>query len=527
MAVLTFGGAVNRRSNSPAAFALETLGIVKVYGTTEVLHGVDFRVAPGRIHALLGANGAGKSTLLKIADGATSATAGRVLVNGRRRRFTSPVEARKSGIGMVFQERSLLPELSVVDNVFLNDEIKRVGFIDRRAESREASRIFEQLGVRISPAATVGQLSVGDQQMVEIAKALRVAKSVLILDEPTAALSEYEVGRLFTVVRQIAESGVAIVYVSHKLAEVFELCKEVTVLRDGGVVMSTTLEETDMGEVIEAIAGGVLGEVHEPTDFSEREEDRPPMLEVRDLQIGKKLRDVSFEVRPGEIMGVAGLVGSGRSTLLKALFGAVRHRAGQVRVDGRPANPTSPAEAIRGGLFLIPEDRKSEGLVLSHSVGANLVLSILRRLRIGPFFDAARSAQLAKESISELRIQTQGSEQPVERLSGGNQQKVVLGKAFNTGGKVLLLDEPTFGVDVRSAAEIRKRVRAFADDDNAVLWVTSDLRELTEVADRILILADGTAREVVSNWPKRRRESEITHLIQPESAATSEQPVAS
>lgn len=504
------------RAPNSVAFALEMLGIVKVYGTTEVLHGVDLRVRPGSIHALVGANGAGKTTLLKIADGATSATAGRVLVSGEERHFTSPVEARKSGIGMVFQERSLLPDLSVVDNIFLNDEIGHAGLISKRAEVRRATRIFDQLGVWISPGALVRQLGVGDQQMVEIAKALRLARSVLILDEPTAALTEREVQRLFTVARQIANSGVGIVYVSHKLAEVFDLCDEVSVLRDGRVVMSTALAETDMREIVEAIAGGMLRDVHKRSTAGQDNLDQPPVLEVRDLEVGSKLRDISFDARPGEILGVAGLAGSGRSTLLKALFGATPARTGEIRVAGRRANASSPAEAIARGLYLIPEDRKTEALVLSHSVEANLVLSILKRLRVGPLFNPVRSARLVRQTIAQLRIHPQDPRQPVEWLSGGNQQKVVLGKAFNAGGRVLLLDEPTFGVDVGSAAEIRARIRAFADAGNAVLWVTSDLREMREVADRILILADGTVRDVVSNWPDRRTESEITQLIQPQ-----------
>ncbi len=268
---------MNEAVDSPN-LALEMLGIRKVYGATEVLHGVDLQVRPGSIHALVGANGAGKSTLLKIADGATAATTGRILVNGLERQFASPVEARRSGIGMVFQERSLLPDLSVADNIFLNDEVSRAGWINWRAEVRESSRIFDRLRVRISPAALVGQLGVGDQQMVEIAKALRLATSVLILDEPTAALSEREVQRLFTVARQIASSGVGIVYVSHRIAEVFELCDEVTVLRDGRVVLTAALADTDMRRIVEAIAGGVVREMHGPSEARGQELDQPPML---------------------------------------------------------------------------------------------------------------------------------------------------------------------------------------------------------------------------------------------------------
>jgi ribose transport system ATP-binding protein len=498
-------------------FAMELLGIGKVYGSTDVLQRVDLRVRPGRIHALLGANGAGKSTLLKIANGATPATAGRVMVEGLERHFTSPLDARRSGIGMVFQERSLLPDLSVADNIFLNDEIRRSGVINKRAEVREATRIFDQLGVRVPPATLVRQLSVGDQQMVEIAKALRVATRVLILDEPTAALTEREVQRLFAVVRQIATSGVAIFYVSHRLAEVFELCDEVTVLRDGRVVMSCPLVETGMRSVVEAIAGGVVEDGRERVTVGSKRPDQVPVLEVRGMSVGSKLRDVSFEIRRGEILGVAGLAGSGRSTLLKALYGAIPRRGGEISVGGVRANPGSPAEAVEQGLYLIPEDRKTEALVMSHSLEANLILSILKRLRVGPLFNARRSSRLALESIDQLRIQTEGPRQPVEWLSGGNQQKVVLGKAFNAHGRVLLLDEPTFGVDVRSAVEIRARVRAFADSGNGAVWVTSDLREMRQVADRILILADGTVRDIVSNAPEPRTESEITHLIQPRS----------
>ncbi len=499
------------------SFALELVGIRKVYGTTEVLHGVDFRVHGGSIHALLGANGAGKSTLLKIAAGAAVATEGYVRVNGHERRFASPFEARKAGIGMVFQERSLIPDLSVVDNIFLNSETKRAGLIDTRAERREARRIFEPLGVQISPTTIISQLSIADQQMVEIAKALRLASSVLILDEPTAALTEQEVQRLFTVVRQVAKLGVGIVYVSHRLAEVFELCNEVTVVRDGRVCLSKGVAETNLRQIVEAIAGGAVKDSDASTTQNgvSNERKQPPALDIRGLQVGTKVHDVSFEVRFAEILGIAGLAGSGRSTLLKALFGAVPRRAGEIRVSGRQVKPASPTEAIRDGLYLIPEDRKTQGLVLSHSVESNLVLSILRSICIGPLINARRSAAVALQSIQQLGIRTPDHRWPVEWLSGGNQQKVVLGKAFNARAKVLLLDEPTYGVDVHSRAEIRSRVRAFADAGNGVVWVTSDLRELSEVADRILILADGRVRDVVSNRPKRRSESEITHLMQP------------
>jgi ribose transport system ATP-binding protein len=513
---------VNSGPSPPASpFALELLDIAKTYGAIEVLRGVDLRVRSGSVHVLLGANGAGKSTLLKIAVGATAAGAGRILVNGIERHFASPFEARRAGIGMVFQERSLVPELSTVDNLFLNGEIKWVAMVDARAEASESRRIFDQLGVRIPPNAVLGRLGIADQQMVEIAKALRLASAVLILDEPTAALTEREVQRLFTIVRQIAKYGVGVVYVTHRLAEVFDLGDEVTVLRDGRVVLSTAVAETNLAVIVEAIAGGTVQDNQrsdvEHVSSSGQAKAQPPILEVRGLHIGTKLHDLSFDLREREILGVAGLAGSGRSTLLKALFGALPRRAGDIRVAGRQINPTSPEIAIRDGIYLIPEDRKTEGLVLSHSVEANLVVSILKRLCVGPLISARRSAYVAREMIGQLGIRPDDPRRVVEKLSGGNQQKVVLGKAFNAHSRVLLLDEPTFGVDVRARAEIRSRVRAFTDEGKGVVWVTSDLRELTEVADRILILADGSVREVVSNWPQQRTESEITHLMQPAS----------
>jgi ribose transport system ATP-binding protein len=512
------------RPLSSSPFALELLGIGKSYGAIEVLRGIDLRVRSGSVHALLGANGAGKSTLLKIAAGATAST-GRILVNGIERHFANPFEARRAGIGMVFQERSLVPELSTVDNIFLNGEISRTGLIDVRAEALGTRKIFEQLGVQISPNVLVGHLGIADQQMVEIAKALRLASAVLILDEPTAALTEREVLRLFTIVRQIASSGVGVVYVTHRLAEVFELADEVTVLRDGRVVLTDMVANTNLSQIVEAIAAGAVQDSEElETEHlgrSEQARAKPPVLEVRGLQVGTKLQDVSFTVCRAEILGVAGLAGSGRSTLLKALFGVVPRGAGDIQVFGKKVHLKSPGHAIKDGIYLIPEDRKTEGLVLSHSIEANLVASILRRLCVGPLINMGHSARVARETIEKFGIRPSDPRRPVEYLSGGNQQKVVLGKAFNTRCQLLLLDEPTFGVDVRSRAEIRARVRAFANTGKGVMWVTSDLRELREVADRILILADRTVRDLVPNWPRRRTEFEITHLMQPASGRSS------
>jgi ribose transport system ATP-binding protein len=494
--------------------SLELQGIVKSYGTVEVLHGVDMTVRKGSIHALLGANGAGKSTLVKIAVGATSATGGRIRVDGSERHFASPLDARRAGIGVVFQERSLIPQLSTVDNIFLNGEIRRAGLIDNGRQRRETERIFARLGVSISTNVPCSQLGIADQQMVEIAKAVRLASSVLILDEPTAALTEREVRRLFAVVRQISGAGVGIVYVSHRLPEVLELCDEVTIIRDGRVVLAKPVADTNMEEVVETITGAA------PRVKRAEKQAQPPVhtsaapnLTVKNLRVGSKLHGISFDVRPGETLGIAGLAGSGRSTLLKALFGLVPSNSDQINLVERPFHPSSPSRAIRNGIYLIPENRKTQGLVLSHSVADNLVLSILRRLCVGPLISRRRSDRIVRECIAKFRVHPPDPSKIVERLSGGNQQKVVLGKAFNAHGRILLLDEPTFGVDVHSRMEIQAHVREFIGAGNSVVWVTSDLQELSEVADRILILANGKVSNIVSNCP-RLSESEITHLIQ-------------
>jgi ABC-type sugar transport system ATPase subunit len=498
------------------AGALDLRGIVKSYADTRVLRGVDFRVPKGGVHALLGQNGAGKSTLLKIAVGATRPDSGEIVVDGHGLGRSKTAEARRSGVGMVFQELSVLPNLSVADNVFLRDERRaRSGMIDRRRQHRETIELFQRLGEQVDPDAQVGTLGVGDQQMVEIVKALRLARSVLILDEPTAALTEDEVRRLFAVLRQIAASGVGIVYVTHRLSEVFQVCDEVTVLRDGKVALHAPIAACDMERVVTSMVGEAVAVEGTRRTANGRAAGAAPVLSVRGLEVRPKLSDVSFDVQPREILGIAGLAGSGRSTLLKALYGVVPRSGGKLMLDGKPLNARSPKAAIRAGLYLIPENRHAEGLVLEHSIEANVSLSVLGRLRRHGLYDRRRSAAGARAVVDGLGIRCTGISQPVARLSGGNQQKVVLGKALNAGSRLLLLDEPTFGVDVHAAAEIRRRVRSFVDEGNAVLWVTSEPLELIDVADRLLIVADGTVKGSLDNQPHQLSEAAVTHAIQP------------
>jgi ABC-type sugar transport system ATPase subunit len=324
------------------------------------------------------------------------------------------------------------------------------------------------------------------------------------------------VHRLFDVLRQVAALGVGIVFITHHLGEIFEVADRVTVLRDGSVALSAPISQVSLSEVVRAMVGQELGEVsagnHRPTAAEE------PLLRVTDLVVDRKLDRISFDLQPGEICGLAGLAGSGRTVLLKSVFGTVRRSSGQLTLKGESFHPQGPADAIAAGVYLIPENRRIEGLILQHSVADNLVLSLIRQLRRLVLFDAARARSLARELMDALSIKAASTDALVESLSGGNQQKVVLGKALATDSRVLLLDEPTFGIDVKTAADIRARVRRFVEEGRAALWVSSDLREVIEVSDRILVLADGRIKEVIVNRPRPVSEARLLHAIQRSSA---------
>ena len=389
--------------------ALDMSGVSKRYGQTLVLDDVTFRVRHGSIHGLVGHNGAGKSTLMKIALGGVPPTTGSVSIGGKTLTFTRPAEARDAGVGMVLQELSLIPTLSVADNIFLNDE--RTGLLRTiRADSqrRAARDLLAELGLTsIRPSKVVADLSIAEQQMVEIAKALRLTRRLLILDEPTAPLSFREVQRLFQLVRRTAELGVGVVFITHHLREIFDICDEMTVLRGGKVVLATRPADTSLGQVVRAIVGTELAAVERrerrlPAATTER----PPVLDVRGLSVEGKLQDLSFRVHPGEIVGVAGLAGSGRSVLLKTLFGDLRPSAGTLEVRGRSYTPTSPANAIAAGIYLIPEDRAVRGVISMHTIEQNAVLSILGRVSPAALYRPAAARAATETMIRALDVRT-------------------------------------------------------------------------------------------------------------------------
>jgi ribose transport system ATP-binding protein len=481
--------------------ALEMRGVGMRFGDVWVLHDVDYVVPAGSISGLVGHNGAGKSTLMKIAQGAYAPVTGELLIGGQALTHAQPSEARRLGVGMVFQEQSLISTLSGLDNIFLNDEhLNALRLVSKRRETAEAEELCTRLG--ISPDVLerpVSDMSAVERELVEIAKAMRLARKVLILDEPTAPLSHREIETLFGVIRSVAATGTAVVLITHHLAEVFAVCDRVTVLREGTVTMSVPTAQTNMTSVVEAmlgaqslVAGAALGRA-----VSKRQSERA--FEAIDLKVGEKLRSgVSFEIYRGEIVGVAGLAGSGRTTLLRALFGDFRLANGAMKLHGATYRPRGPIEAIRKGVFLIPEDRHAFGLLNDHPIVENIALPVLRRLRRHSFFSNTRAHRLAERLMKVLSVRARAPEQVVGELSGGNQQKIVLAKALAADAELLLLDEPTFGVDIGSSMELIRHVRQMVEGGKAALWVTSDLQELLEVSDRILVLADGTIRTVIS-----------------------------
>jgi ABC-type sugar transport system ATPase subunit len=487
-------------------YALEMTLVGKRFNQNWVLKDVNLKVHCGSIHAIVGHNGAGKSTLMKIALGGLEPTEGEVRIGGRRLTYSRPAEARTLGLGMVMQERSLITTMTGIDNLFLNCErLNALGCVDVRREREEIEGMIGQLGIKPSTLLLrVSDMRTIEQELIEIAKALRLGNQVLVLDEPTAPLGRDEISKLFDVLRAIADRGTGIVLITHDLPEVFALSDEVTCLRDGNVVMSCPTAETDMAHLISAMLGGhpsvharSHGRVahHQQTLGSSvpaSGPERVPVLTVRNLCVGTKLSDVSFDAFAGEVLGIVGLAGSGRTTLLRTLFGDLRAGGGELRLFHKPYRPKSPWDAIAHHVFLIPQDRSVHGLVLSQSIADNIMIVALRRLlnrlKLLKFADGREHA---RRMMKTLDIRASGAHQPVGELSGGNQQKVVLAKALTVGCRLLLLDEPTFGLDIAATREIMMQVRNLAEEGSAVLWVSSDLLEITEIADRIVILRDG------------------------------------
>jgi len=468
-------------------------GIGKTFGGVRVLGGVDFSVGPGQVHGLVGENGAGKSTLMKILSGVYPVEEGTLLMDGESRSFSSPEDAQRRGIGMVFQEFSLVPTLSVAENVMLHQEPRTVlGLIDERATVSAAQALFAEMDVDIDVRKRMSDFGPAQWQLTEIAKSLAREVRLLILDEPTSSLTRSESVILFDLISRLTARGIGIVYISHRMEEILQVCDHVTVLRDGQLVLSSPAAELTVQDIVVAVVGRA-SEDH----FEWRPRARPVgpvLLQIENVSTAA-LTEVTVSVRESEVVGLVGLVGSGRSELLRAVFGVDRKDSGTVSISGEMVAINNPRDAVRAGIALIPEDRRVEGLVLQHSVTSNIILTLYGALTRWIFVrNSAARATVAKLAKS-VGIRAPSFEVPMFQLSGGNQQKAVIAKWLGTHPRVLLMDEPTAGIDIGAKGEVVEVVRSLAEQGNAILIVSSDLPELLAVSDRVLIMRAGRIEE--------------------------------
>jgi galactofuranose transport system ATP-binding protein len=481
---------------------LEVRRLTKRFPGVLALDDVSFELLPGEGHALVGENGAGKSTLIKVMTGVYTPDEGEILFKGEEVSFSTPRESQEAGISTIYQEVNLIPLLSVAQNVFLGREPRNsLGLIDKARMNREAAEILERYGITADATAPLRSLALGVQQMVAIARAISVDARAVIMDEPTSSLEAREVETLFRVIRQLREEGVGVIYVSHRLDELYEVCDRVTVLRDGRVAHTGKLADLSRLELIAQMLGRELDEVEKEgaTGFGEEHEaSGEPILQALDLNQHPRLRDISFEVRPGEVVGLAGLLGAGRSETAKAIFGADPVDSGSLKVEGEDVKMGSPAAAIKAGIAFLPEDRKSEGIIPDLSVRENIAAAALPRLARAGIVSEKAQGELVEEFMQSLGIKASSPDQPVRELSGGNQQKVLLARWLCMNPKVLMLDEPTRGIDVGAKAEIQKLVDDLAVKGLGVVLISSELDELTEGSDRVVALREGAVVGLLS-----------------------------
>ncbi len=462
-------------------------GIVKSFPGVRALRGVDLELRSGEVLALVGENGAGKSTLIKVLAGANPPDAGSIYLHDHSVRFSDPLDARRAGIAIIYQEFNLVPSLSAIDNIFLGQEPTRAGFVRRGEERRRVAELFARLGVAVDPDAPCRELTVAQQQLVEIARALAFDAHIVVMDEPSATLTPQEVDRLFGIIRDLRARGIGVIYVSHRLEEVFAIADRVLVLRDGEAIACRPIGEVTRDELIRLMVGRRLEE-----EFPKRQvRIGAPRLVVRGLRSSRKVRDVSFEIRRGEVVGLTGLVGAGRTETARLIFGADRKEAGTIELDGHTLDIRSPRDAIRARIALLTEDRKAQGLVLAQSVRDNFALPNLDRFAFLGFVRRNAERQALARHIESMRIRLASAEQPARNLSGGNQQKVVLAKWLERNCEVLLFDEPTRGIDVGAKVEIYRLINDLAAAGKAILLISSELPEVLGMSDRILVMHEG------------------------------------
>ncbi len=476
---------------------LEVIDVSKIFPGVRALDRVSFTLQPGEVHALVGENGAGKSTLIKVLTGVYQPDGGELRYQDQPAQFGTPMDAQNAGISTIYQEVNLVPLMTVAQNLFLGREPRNaLGLIDRGRMDRDAGQILVDYGVTADARRQLGTLALGAQQMVALARAVMIDAKVVIMDEPTSSLEPREVQTLFGVIRDLHARGIGIIYVSHRLDELYQICDAVTILRDGQVVHTGKLADLERIKLVSLMLGRDMAEVGREgaTAFSGSatgDEEAAPVLRVRGLNSRHKLHDVSFDVRPGEVVGLGGLLGAGRSETVKAIGGAYHLDSGEIQIDGKDLKKPTPVRAVKAGIAVQPEDRKAEGIVPGLSVRENIALAVLPRVSRFGLVSDAKINQIVERYMTRLRIKASSPDQAVGDLSGGNQQKVLLARLLATDPKVLLLDEPTRGIDVGAKAEVQSLIDELAAEGLGVVLVSSDAEELVEGSDRVVVLRDG------------------------------------
>ncbi len=474
---------------------IEMTGIMKSFGTNQVLDNAGFFLRDGEVHALMGENGAGKSTLMKILTGVYTRDGGIVKVNGQEVNYSNPQEAEAAGIVFIYQELNVMFDLTVEENLFMGKEItKGFGICDKKAMRAKAEEVLERMGVSIPVDTVMSDLSVGQQQMIEICKALLVDAKVIIMDEPTAALTQSETAALFEVIENLKKRGVSIVYISHRMEEIFELCDRITVLRDGQYIDTCEIKDITMDDVVKMMIGREIGERYP----SRNHRVGKTVFEVKGLSRKGAFNDVSFTVGAGEVLGVSGLMGAGRTEIMQAVFGYLPADSGEILIDGQPVKIKNPMDAMKAGIGFITEDRKVEGLMLDKTIRENIALANLGTISGSGVISKAKEKSLISRGIEEFKIRCFGTEHECGNLSGGNQQKVVLAKWIYTEPKILILDEPTRGVDIGAKKEIYNVINDMARKGVAIIMVSSELPEILGMSDRVMVVREGDVRGILN-----------------------------
>ncbi|GKX29878.1 ribose ABC transporter ATP-binding protein [Vallitalea longa] len=467
---------------------LELNNIVKTYPGVVALNDVTIKIKKGEVHALVGENGAGKSTLIKTCTGAVTPNKGQIIVDGKKFTSMTPKSAEENGIAVIYQEFNNVGELSVAENIFLGRAIRKKGLmINKKAMYEESKKIFEQFNININPNELVKNLTVGYQQIVEIAKAISQKAKILIMDEPSAPLTKSEVESMFAIVDKLKESGVTIIYISHRLDEIFRLTDRITVMRDGQKVKTINTRDTDVNELVKLMVGRELTETYPSRRLAVKDE---ILLDVKDV-CGNGLKDISFQIKRGEVLGFAGLIGSGRTELAELVFGVKQKTQGEIIFMGKEISPRTPREAIDHGIALVPEDRKHQGALLDIDIKNNISMAILNRISKGSVVNKKDENKIADKYKKQLKIKTPSLEQLVKNLSGGNQQKVILAKWLATNPDLIILDEPTRGIDVGAKYEIYKLINSMVESGKTIWMISSEMEEIMGMSDRIIVLSEG------------------------------------